>query len=45
MSFVNAAPEFVTAAASDLAGIGANLDVAHPAARDPTTAILAAGGR
>ncbi|MGA7050866.1 MAG: PE family protein [Mycobacterium sp.] len=44
MSFVHAAPEFVTAAASDLASIGANLDSAHTAAVTPTTAILAAGG-
>src|SRR5271163_1320027 len=44
MSYVNAAPDFVTAAASDLAGIGSTLDVAHAAAATPTTAILAAGG-
>jgi hypothetical protein len=44
MSFLNTTPEFVTAAASDLASIGANLDDAHAAAATPTTAILAAGG-
>jgi hypothetical protein len=44
MSFMHAAPEFVTAAASDLASIGANLDAAHAAAAAPTTGVLAAGG-
>ena len=44
MSFLNTTPEFVSAAASDLASIGANLDGAHAAAVTPTTAILAAGG-
>ena len=44
MSFLNVTPEFVRAAASDLASIGANLDGAHAAAVTPTTAILAAGG-
>ncbi len=44
MSFLTTTPEFVTAAASDLASIGANLDAAHAAAATPTTAILAAGG-
>jgi hypothetical protein len=44
MSFLNVTPEFVTAAASDLASVGANLDAAHAAAATPTTAILAAGG-
>jgi hypothetical protein len=43
MSFLNVTPGFVTAAASDLASIGANLDAAHAAAATPTTAILAAG--
>jgi hypothetical protein len=44
MSFLNVTPESVTAAASDLGRIGANLDAAHTAAVTPTTAILAAGG-
>jgi len=44
MSFLNVTPESVTAAASDLGRIGANLDAAHAAAATPTTAILAAGG-
>jgi PE family len=44
MSFLNTTPEFVSAAATDLASIGANLDGAHAAAATPTTAILAAGG-
>ncbi len=41
MSFVIAAPEFVTAAASDLANIGSTINAAHAAAA-PTTAVLAA---
>jgi PE family len=44
MSFVNAAPEFVSAAASDFASIGSTLDAAHAAAVAPTTGVLAAGG-
>ncbi len=44
MSFLHAAPEFVTEAASDLANIGSTLDAAHAAAAAPTTAVLAAGG-
>jgi hypothetical protein len=44
MSFMHAAPEFVTAAASDLASIGSTLDAAHAAAVAPTTGVLAAGG-
>jgi hypothetical protein len=44
MSFMHAAPEFVTAAASDLASIGSTLDAAHAAAAAPTTGVLAAGG-
>jgi hypothetical protein len=43
MSFVHAAPEFVTVAASDLASIGSTLDAAHAAAVAPTTGVLAAG--
>ncbi len=41
MSFVIAAPEFVTAAASDMANIGATISAANAAAA-PTTAVLAA---
>ena len=41
MSFVIAAPEFVTAAASDLANIGSTISAANAAAA-PTTAVLAA---
>ncbi len=43
MSFVIAAPEFVTAAASDLASIGSALGSANAAAAPSTTGILAAG--
>ncbi|MGA7055186.1 MAG: PE domain-containing protein, partial [Mycobacterium sp.] len=43
MSFVIAAPEFVTAAASDLANIGSTLNAANAAATAPTTGVLAAG--
>jgi hypothetical protein len=42
MSFVIAAPEFVTAAASDLANIGSSLSEANRAATAPTTGVLAA---
>ncbi|BBZ52795.1 PE family protein [Mycobacterium heidelbergense] len=42
MSFVTTAPEFVTAAADDLADIGLALRAAHAAAAPPTTGILAA---
>jgi len=42
MSFVIAAPEFVTAAASDLANIGSSLSEANGAAAAPTTGVLAA---
>ena len=42
MSFVIAAPEALTAAASDIAGIGSNLTSAHAAAAAPTTGVLAA---
>ena len=41
MSFVNVAPEFVEAAAQDLAGIGTNLGEATVAAAAPTTATRA----
>src|SRR5882757_3978353 len=43
MSFVTAAPELVTAAAGDLAGIRSALSEAAAAAANPTTGILAAG--
>src|SRR6201998_2717828 len=42
MSFVIAAPEFLTAAATDLANIGSTLSAANAAAAVPTTGILAA---
>ncbi|CPR11275.1 PE-PGRS family protein [Mycobacterium bohemicum DSM 44277] len=43
MSFVIAVPEFVTAAASDLARIGSTVSTANAAALAPTTGVLAAG--
>jgi hypothetical protein len=43
MSFVIAAPEMMTAAASDFADIESALSAANVAATDPTTAVLAAG--
>ena len=42
MSFVIAAPEFVTAAATDLAGIGSSLGEANAAAAASTTRVLTA---
>jgi hypothetical protein len=42
MSFVTAVPEFVTAAAGDLAGIGSTLQAANAAAAVPTTGVVAA---
>ena len=44
MSFVIAVPEYVTAAASDLANIGSTISAANTAAAAPTSAIVAAGG-
>jgi hypothetical protein len=44
MSFVTTAPEFVTAAAGDLARIGSTLGAAHAVAATPTTSIVAAAG-
>ena len=44
MSFVIAVPEYVTAAASDLANIGSAISEANAAALAPTTGVLAAGG-
>ena len=43
MSFLIAAPEFVSAAASDLAKIGSTIGAANAAAELPTTSVLAAG--
>jgi hypothetical protein len=42
MSFVIAAPEMMTAAAADLAGIGSSLSEANAAAAPPTTGVIAA---
>src|SRR5262249_55453327 len=42
MSYVVAAPEIMTLAATDLANIGSNLSAAHTAAAAPTTAVLPA---
>ncbi|MDR3740164.1 MAG: PE family protein, partial [Terracidiphilus sp.] len=42
MSFVIAAPELVTAAATDLANIGSTISAANAAAAAPTTGMLAA---
>src|SRR6516162_8572066 len=42
MSFVIAAPEFVTAAASDLASLGSTISSANAAAATQTTGVLAA---
>jgi hypothetical protein len=43
MSFVVAAPEFVQAAASDLANLGSTISEANSAALAPTAGVLAAG--
>ncbi|GJO98440.1 hypothetical protein NJB18001_10740, partial [Mycobacterium marinum] len=43
MSFLYAAPDFVAAAATDLASIGSSINAASVAAAAPTTGILAAG--
>src|SRR5690242_18643097 len=42
MSYVIAAPEILTAAATDVATIGSNLSAAHAAAATRTTGLLAA---
>jgi hypothetical protein len=42
MSFVIAAPEIMTAAATDLATIGSNVSTAHMAAEPPTVALVPA---
>ena len=43
MSFVNATPEYVAAAASDLANIGSTISSANSAAVGPTSSVSAAG--
>ena len=43
MTYVIAAPEYVAAAASDLANIGSSLSTANAAALGPTSGVLAAG--
>lgn len=43
MSYVNAAPEYVAAAATDLANIGSTISWANSAAMGPTSGVLAAG--
>ncbi|MEK1148464.1 PE family protein, partial [Mycobacterium ulcerans] len=43
MAFLFVAPETLTAAAADIAGIGSTLGEAGAAAATPTTAVLAAG--
>jgi len=43
MSYVNAAPEYVAAAATDLANIGSTISSANTAAVGPTSGVLAAG--
>ncbi len=43
MSFVVAAPEILSAAATDLANIGSSISAANAAALAPTTGVLAAG--
>ena len=42
MSYVLAAPELMTAAATDLAAIGSAVDAAHAAAAAPTTGLIPA---
>ena len=43
MSYLIAAPEFVSAAATDLAKIGETLSQANATAASPTSSVLAAG--
>src|SRR5580693_5845152 len=43
MQYVIAAPEYVAAAATDLANIGSAIDTANSAAQSPTSSVLAAG--
>jgi hypothetical protein len=42
MSYVIAAPELITTAATDLANVGSMLNAAHAAAATQTTGVLAA---
>ena len=42
MSLVTAAPELISVAATDLAGIGSTVNAAHLAAATPTTAVIPA---
>jgi hypothetical protein len=44
VSFLNALPEAVAAAAGDLSNIGSNLSTATAAAEAPTASVVAAGG-
>jgi hypothetical protein len=43
MSFVTAAPEIVTDAATDISSIGSTISEANAVAAAPTTGLLAAG--
>ncbi|MGB9306654.1 MAG: PE family protein, partial [Mycobacterium sp.] len=43
MSYVIAAPEFLTSAASEFANIGSSISSANAAAAAPTVAVLSAG--
>jgi hypothetical protein len=43
MSFVNASPDYLAAAASDLANIGSNIGLANSAALGPISSVPAAG--
>ena len=43
MSFLIAAPELVSAAATDLSRVGSSITAANAAAAAPTTAVIAAG--
>ena len=43
MSYLIAAPEFVSAAATDLANLGETISQANAAAASPTSSVLAAG--
>jgi len=43
MSYLIAAPEWLAAAATDLASVGSSISAANAAAAAPTTALVAAG--
>jgi hypothetical protein len=45
MTYVNAAPEIMTATAADLETIGSTLDAAHQAVARSTLALMPAAGR